>query len=431
MNLEKGLINFIDASPTGYQAASNVKQILIENGYKELHEVNLFDLVLKGKYFVTRNDSAVIAFEIPSDISNMSINMCASHTDSPSFKIKPNNKITRSGYSSINTEIYGGPIISSWLDRPLSVAGRLLVKSGDSITTKLVNIEKDLLVIPNLPPHINHEINSGYKYNAQVDLLPLFSLDEKDDIISYIKKECGISGEILSHDLFLYPRFKGTLIGANKEMIMSSRLDDLMCVYGSLQGFIEAKNEDSLNVYIAFDNEEVGSRTKQGAAGTFLKDTLRRIFLNFGLSEDSLDRSLSKSLLVSADNAHACHPNLPGKFDELNRVKMNEGIVIKYNAANSYTTDALSEALFLSMCKKEDVKFQRFANRSDLRGGGTLGAISSSQLSIKSVDIGLAQLAMHSTCEVSGTKDLDYLVRAMKSFYSSTLDFDGVKYTVK
>ena len=431
MKLENELIEFINESPTGYHATKNVADILLKKGFKNLYEVGDYDLLKGGSYFVTRNDSAIIAFTIPKDTENMSINMVASHTDSPSFKIKPNNDISSKSYSSINTEIYGGPIVSSWLDRPLSVAGRVLLKTKDGIKTSLVNINEDLLVIPNLPPHLNHEINSGYKYNPQIDLLPLLSLNEKDNIIDFIKNTENLEGSILSHDLFLYPRFKGTLIGANKEMIMSSRLDDLMCVYGSLVGFLESKNDSSLNMFIAFDNEEVGSRTKQGAAGTFLKDTLRRIYSSFSLSESELDKSLNKSLLVSADNAHAVSPNVPSKFDSLNRVYMNKGVVIKYNAANSYTTDALSEALFLSMCSKEEVAFQRFANRSDLRGGGTLGAISSSQLSVKSVDIGLAQLAMHSTTEVAGVADLEYLVKAMKSFYSSTISFDGSIYKIK
>jgi aspartyl aminopeptidase len=325
-------------------------------------------------------------------------------------------------------EKYGGMICSPWLDRPLSVAGRIIVRTEDGIETKLINVDRDLMIIPNLAIHMNREVNDGYKFNAQVDMLPLFCEkgEESDVFIRMIAKEAGVKAEdILDTDLFLYNRMKGTMLGLNNEFIASGRLDDLQCAYASLQGFLNAEPKDSVAVHCVYDNEEVGSGTKQGAAGTFLKDTLRRINSALGKSEEEYLMSIASSFLVSADNAHAVHPNHAEKSDPTNRPYLNKGIVIKYSANQKYTTDAVSGAVMRAICKEADVPFQVFTNRSDMLGGSTLGNISQSQVALNTVDIGLPQLAMHSPYETAGAKDTAYLIEAARVLFSSTMEGTG------
>lgn len=419
MKTINNFIDFLKTSTNPFEAVNSVKKILLDAKFEELKEESKWDIKKGKKYFVTRNDSSIIGFSIPLDLSDISINMAAAHTDSPTFKVKPlNNKLVCSAYSMINTEVYGGPIYSSFFDRPLSLSGRVLVKNNNTIESKLVNFNRDLLVIPNECIHFNRDVNSGKNYNPQIDLMPL--LGSKKSIDDLLEEEFGIKkSDVLSYDLTLYSRFRGSVYGAENEYFLAPQIDDLESVYGLFEGFKDASNAKSLNVCIAFDNEEVGSGTKQGADSTFLFDTLERIYASFGLTGENLKQSLAKSLMVSCDNAHAVHPNDVGKTDELNKVFMNKGIVIKHNANQHYTTDAYSDALFKFILDKANVPYQDFTNRSDVRGGGTLGAISTSHVSVNSVDIGLAQLAMHSCVESAGTKDLDYLIDGMKSFFST------------
>ena len=315
-------------------------------------------------------------------------------------------------------------ICSTWFDRPLSIAGRILVKENNAVKTHLVNIDKDLVIIPNLAIHMNREVNDGYKYNAQIDMLPLYGDNSsKGSLMKTIAKEVNVEEEsILGTDLFLYNRMNGTKIGANEEYISSPRLDDLECAFTSLSAFLSENTSNSASVYCVFDNEEVGSGTKQGADSTFLYDVLRRINISLGKTEEDYYRLISSSFMVSADNAHALHPNYTDKSDPTNKVYMNDGIVIKYNANQKYTTDAVSASIFKSICDSVDVPYQTFTNRSDILGGSTLGNISNAHVSLNTIDIGLAQLAMHSTYETAGAKDVTYMIDAIKAFYNTSIE---------
>ena len=423
-------LNFIGKSVSQYHATEEMANILKAEGFVEIFEENSNKLELGGKYFVTRNHSSIIAFCVPTTLDNLSVNITATHTDSPTFKLKPNNKLVLDGnYTSLNTEVYGGPIYSSFFDRPLSLAGRAFVKTNGQIEERLVNVDRDLLVIPNECIHFNRDVNSGKNYNPQIDLLPLLG-DETADLDKILRETLNLDevDRILSHDLQIYNRFRGTIFGANKEYFMAPQIDNLESAYGTLMGFVKSNNNESFNVWASFDNEEVGSHTKQGAGSRFLADTLQRAFASIGLSNCALLRALSTGLFVSCDNAHAVHPNDLGKTDRLNKVYMNKGIVIKYNANQSYTTDALSSALIKDIFDNSNVSYQEFTNRSDVRGGGTLGAISQGLVSMPSVDIGLPQLAMHSACETAGVKDLDTLIKGMEAFYNTKIVKTGNNY---
>ena len=427
MNFEqtnKELFSFLDHSPNAFFAVANMCDLLKKAGMTRLYEGTPWNLETGNGYYVTRNDSALIAFRIPK-ADYTGFQMMASHCDSPVFKIKANAEITiDKQYVKLNVEKYGGMLCAPWLDRPLSVAGRVVVRTEDGIGTRLVNVERDLMIIPNLAIHMNRQANDGYKFNAQVDMLPLFCEKGKksDEFLRFIAAEAGISPEdILDTDLYLYNRMPATTLGLNNEFIASGRLDDLQCAFSSLKGFIEATPRDSVAVHCVFDNEEVGSGTKQGAAGTFLRDTLHRINRAMGKTEDEYLMSMASSFLVSADNAHAVHPDHTDKADPTNRPYLNKGIVIKYSANQKYTTDAVSGAIMRAICKQADVPYQTFANRSDMLGGSTLGNISQGQVSLNTVDIGLPQLAMHSPYETAGARDTAYLVEAAKILFSSSV----------
>ena len=402
--------------------------ILEEAGMTRLYESAPWKLEAGKGYYVTRNDSAVIAFRIPK-ADYTGFQMMASHCDSPVFKIKANAEITADKqYVKLNVEKYGGMLCAPWLDRPLSVAGRVIVRTQEGIETRLVNVDRDLMIIPNLAIHMNRQVNDGYKFNAQVDMLPLFCEkgEETDAFRRLIASEAGVSAEdILDADLFLYNRMKAVSLGLNNEFVASGRLDDLQCAFASLKGFIAATPKDSVAVHCVFDNEEVGSGTKQGAAGTFLSDTLHRVNRAMGRTEDEYLMSIASSFLVSADNAHGVHPNHTEKTDPTNRPYLNKGIVIKYSANQKYTTDAVSGAIMREICRKAEVPFQTFVNRSDMLGGSTLGNISQSQVALNTVDIGLAQLAMHSPYETAGAKDTAYLIEAAKVLFSSSIEEAG------
>ncbi|MFI3324921.1 MAG: M18 family aminopeptidase [Clostridia bacterium] len=422
MNFEtinKELMSFIDKSYSAFHAVKELATILEENGFTKLLESEKWTLNDGGKYYVTRNQSSIIAFTVPKkDFTGF--NMVASHSDSPTFKLKQNNQIKVEGnYTKLNTEPLGGLIASTWCDRVLSVAGRVLINTENGIESKLVNIDKDLLIIPNVAIHMQRDHNDGRKINPQVDMLPLLG-DETADIMDIISKEICVEKEnIISHDLFLYPRIQAKIIGANGEFINCPKLDDLQCAFTSIKAITQSENKQSVNLAAVFDNEEVGSSTKQGAGSTFLFDTLTRICLVVGKSTEDYKIAISNSFMVSADNAHAVHPNAPEKTDQTNRNYINKGPVIKHSANQKYTTDAVSSAIFKKLCKIADVPYQEFHNRSDMPGGSTLGNISNTKVSLNTVDIGLPQFAMHSAVETAGTKDTAYTVEALKVLYTT------------
>lgn len=413
------LMAFIEKCPTAFHAAAEMKSRFLQEGFQELKETEHWELKKGGRYFVMRNGSAFAAFSVPRK-ERRRYRIMVSHGDSPSFKIKEDPEIhVEQAYSKLNVEKYGGMIMSSWLDRPLSVAGRVIVREKGTLTEKLVNIRRDLLVIPSLAIHMNREINEGYKYNVQKDLLPLFD-DEpgKDRFMELIAKEAGVSREdILAHDLFLYNRMPGTVWGMEGQFISCGRLDDLQCAFASMEGFLQADREEAICVHCVLDNEEVGSTTKQGAAASFLKDTLYRINLSLGGNHEEYLMALADSFMVSADNAHGLHPNHTDKSDPVHHPVLNRGIVIKYNASQKYCTDAVSAAVFKDICERAEVPFQIFVNRSDMAGGSTLGNIANTQTAMNTVDVGLAQLAMHSSYETAGTKDTESLIKAAKILF--------------
>lgn len=423
MKCAREVLDFIEKCPSCFHAVANVKEMLQEQGFTEVKEAQKWELVPGEGYYVTRNDSALIAFRLPERPAR-GFHMTAAHSDSPTFKIKELPEMTvEEHYVKLNTEKYGGMILSTWLDRALSVAGRVVVREGRELVTKLVNVDKDLLVIPNVAIHMNREMNQGVAYNPQCDMLPLFADcsegKKKNAFMKRIAKAAGVKAEdILSHDLFLYPREKGRVLGENGEFLLSPRLDDLQCVFAESRAFCESRPEEYINACAVFDNEEVGSGTKQGADSTFLEDTLYRIAEGLGLDKGDYLRMIAESFLISADNAHAVHPNHPEKADPTNRPYLNGGIVIKFHGSQKYATDAVSAAKLKGLCEEAHVPYQTYANRSDIAGGSTLGNISTAHVSVSSVDIGLPQLAMHSAVETAGAKDTFYAVEMMKKFFA-------------
>ena len=414
------LLDFIEKSPTAFQAVDEMQKRLTENGFEVLSEKEYWKLIPGGKYLVTRNNSALIAFCIPEKESRV-FHIMASHSDSPSFKIKENPEIkVDNSYVKLNVEKYGGMLMAPWFDRPLSVAGRVIIRRNGGLKEKLINIKRDLVMIPNLAIHMNREANNGVSYNPQKDLQPLFAVGNTDrTLLEIIAEQTGVKKEdIISHDLFLYNRMPGTIWGADKEFVSSARLDDLQCAFASMEGLLRAQNHESIAVHCVMDNEEVGSGTKQGAASTFLKDTLLRINMGLGRTYEEYLMTLAGSFMVSADNAHALHPNYTDKTDPTNHPVLNKGIVIKFNANQKYCTDAVSAAIFKELCTKAGVPYQTFVNRSDIAGGSTLGNISNTQVPMNTVDIGLPQLVMHSPYETAGVKDTEYLVRAAEELFA-------------
>ncbi len=408
------LLAFLDACPTAFHAAEAMKETLLSKGFVFLKENERWVLKEGQGYFTMRNGSSLIAFTIPKG-GVSSFRIMASHSDSPTFRIKENPEVcVENQFVMLNVEKYGGAILSSWLDRPLSVAGRVVVKEDDEFVQKLVNIERDLLIIPNLAIHINKSINEGYSYNPQKDMMPIFGdITAKGTFLKTVAEAAGVKEEeILGHDLYLYNRQKGTVWGAGKEFIASPRLDDLNCAYLSLQGFLQGKKEKHAALHCVFDNEEVGSSTRQGAASTFLKDTLLRIAECLKMSREDLQIAVAQSFMVSADNAHALHPAHTDKADPVNRPHLNKGIVIKFSADQNYCSDGLSAAMFRDICHKTGADYQFFHNRSDQRGGATLGNLSVLQMPFITVDIGLPSLAMHAPYEVAGIKDHESFVKA-------------------
>ena len=409
-----GMMDFIRRSPTAFHAVANLREMLEGQGFSPLNECEPWKLVPGGRYCVTRNQSSIIAFRIPKGDFNH-FQLVASHSDSPCFKLKPSAGRDSNGYAILNVEKYGGMIMQTWFDRPLSIAGRAVVRTAEGIGTRLVCLDRDLALIPNLPIHFNRAVNDGVKLNPQVDMLPVIG-EAGTDYMALVAEALGVDGaDILGCDLYLVIRDEPRRWGAKGEYIASPRLDDLECAYASIRALLEAKKSDHVDMACVFDNEEVGSGTRQGADSTFLSEVTRRIVATLGGGD--YETALARSMMLSADNAHGVHPNHPEKYDENNRVALNGGVVVKFNAAQKYTSDGVSQAVFEEICRRADVPVQRFANRSDIPGGSTLGNISNTHVSMDTADIGLAQLAMHSVYETAGTKDLEYLIRALKALW--------------
>ena len=421
----KDLSSFLDASHSVYHAAQNLMNLLKDAGYHQLSEGEKWDLTPGGKYFLTRGGTAVIAFRIPEG-QIKGFMMSASHSDRPTFKIKENAELCGT-YTRLATEKYGGMLMATWLDRPLSVAGRVVVGTEDGVQSKLVDIDRDLLLIPNVAIHMNRTANDGYKWNPAVDTLPLAGgKNAKGKLEQLLKKQAG--GKILGHDLYLYIRQKAAVWGVDKEYISAAALDDLACAWSCTQGFLNAQESESIPVLCVFDSEEVGSASVQGAASRLLESTIKRICDASDLDAQIL---LSNSFMISADNGHAVHPNHPEFADATNAPVVNGGVVLKFNANQRYTTDGVTAAMFRKVCQKAGVTVQTYCNRADIPGGSTLGNISLSQVSVPTADIGLPQLAMHSCYETAGVQDVLDLCKAMTEFYSTTLEMAGDSVTLK
>ena len=428
-----GLTEFLKNSPTCFHAVGQICKLLEEAGFHSLPESRRWALKPGGAYYTVRNGSSVIAFRIGNALDQPGFSVTSSHSDSPCFKIKENAEINvRGHYTQLNTEGYGGMICSTWMDRPLSVAGRVLIRAktedcAETLTAKLIDFDRDLVMIPNVAIHMNRKINDGFTFNKQIDMVPLFggAEVEKGEFRRMVAEQAGVDpADILGSDLYLYNRMAPTVWGAHQEFISAGKLDDLECAYGTLLGFLQGGNEKGIQVYCCFDNEEVGSGTKQGADSTFLEDVLYRIVRGLGMDDEEYRCIQARSFMLSCDNAHAVHPNHPEKTDVANCTYMNEGIVIKSHAGQKYTSDAVSVAVFRGICEKAEVPVQFFANRSDENGGSTLGNIAMAHVSMNTVDLGLAQLAMHSSYETAGVKDLAYLAAASAAFYSTHLVLD-------
>lgn len=444
----KKCLKFTDESVSCFHAVKNVEDKLKENGFARLKENKSWELKPGKSYYVKRNDSSLIAFRIPKG-EPKGFHIAASHSDSPTFKLKAKSEASAENYYvKLNVEPYGGMIYATWLDRCLSVAGRVICRRDDKLKSRTVNIDEDLLVIPNLAIHMDREMNKNLSYNPQIDLQPLLGAWQEDDtkeaeeralsgempqerealektkdkktgiLMEKLACAAGIENEeILGSDLFLYVRDKGKLAGAQKELMIAPRLDDLVCVFASMEAILASEPKEMISVCAVFDNEEVGSCTKQGAASTFLDNVLSRIGEAMGKTGGAYLQLLAESFMISADNAHGVHPNHPEKADSTCRPYLNKGIVIKYHGGQKYTTDAWSEAVIKELCRKAGVPYQVYCNRSDIPGGSTLGNISAGQVSIPAADIGIAQLAMHSAVETAGSMDVEYLLQMLAQFY--------------
>lgn len=427
MNAAPGLISFLNSTHCSYQTIQNVKNELRDAGFIQLAENQIWKLESSHYYYVTRNDSSLIAFKIPQMNAVRSFNICASHSDSPCLKLKPQPVLADDHYTRLTGQVYGGAIEHTWLDRPLSVAGRSVVRQDGRLVSRLVDFDKDWAIIPSVAIHQQRTINDGHKWNPQTDLPALVALDKSPDCLKdqlaaslLVNKE-----DIVASDLYLYCRQPAWLWGDRDEFISSPRLDDLANVYGSLQAFKYSYSENAINFYCVFDNEEVGSLSRQGAASNFLSEVINRIYAAFFYTASDANAVMANALLISADNAHGCHPNHPELYDPANAVYLNRGVVIKTSASPAYVTDSVSNALLQQLCRNSQTPYQLYADRSDTPGGSTLAAIMSTHVAARAVDIGLAQLAMHSVCETAGSADIDYLISLLSEFYSSAVINDG------
>ena len=422
------LIDFLYDSPSACHGVKETQKILDENGFIEIKEADKWDLQAKGKYYVIKNDSALIAFEVGTgDIEETGFRLIGAHTDVPGFRIKPNPQMISEGkYVKLNTEVYGGPILHTWFDRPLSIAGKVSLKGVSPLKpeTRLVNINKPLLIIPSLAIHMNREVNEGFKINRQVDTLPLLGLindklEKEDYLMNILAEELQVNKEdILNFELGLYEYEKGMLIGMNEELISSGRFDDLWMVYAGIRALVDSRENEATKVMICIDNEEIGSLTAEGANSTLLNNILERITLGLGKDREGYYRTLANSIMISADLAHAVHPNLGDKHDPTNRPVLEGGPVLKIAASGSYSTDSFNGAVFAGVCEAAGVPFQKFVNRSDVRGGTTIGPVTAANLTIPVIDMGAPVLGMHSIRELASVKDNYYTVKAFTEFFS-------------
>lgn len=422
------LVDFLYDSPSACHGVKATQKILDENGFIEIKETDKWDLQAKGKYYVIKNDSALIAFEVGTgDIEEAGLRLIGAHTDVPGFRIKPNPQMISEGkYVKLNTEVYGGPILHTWFDRPLSIAGKVSLKGASPLKpeTRLVNINKPLLIIPSLAIHMNREVNEGFKINRQVDTLPLLGLindklEKEDYLMNILAEELQVNKEdILNFELGLYEYEKGMLIGMNEELISSGRFDDLWMVYAGIKALVDSRENAATKVMICIDNEEIGSLTAEGANSTLLNNILERIALGLGKDREGYYRTLANSIMISADLAHAVHPNLGDKHDPTNRPVLEGGPVLKIAASGSYSTDSFNGAIFAGVCEAAGVPFQKFVNRSDVRGGTTIGPVTAANLTIPVIDMGAPVLGMHSIRELASVKDNYYTVKAFTEFFS-------------
>lgn len=410
------LCDFLNGSRSLYHVSAILSRWLDEAGFTFLEEGEAWNLIPGGCYYIRRGRSSLVAFRIPQG-TPMGYRLSASHCDRPGFKIKENFELTGDTYTRLAVEKYGGLIIPPWLDRPLSIAGRVLVDTPQGIESRLIDLDRDIALIPNVAIHLDPKVNEGKAWNLAVDTLPLLGSPEAAGKLQQLLEEAA-GGPILGHDLYLYLRQEARIWGLEGDYISSPGLDDLHCVYGCVRGFLNAQVGRDVQVLCVFDGEEVGSSSPQGADSDMLSGTLERISSCMGYDHKQM---LAGSFMVSADNAHAIHPNHPELSDPSNAPKLNGGVVLKFNASQRYTTDGLSSAVFRKICRKAGVPVQSYYNRADLRGGATLGYISLNHVSIPSADIGLPQLAMHSCYETAGLRDSQYLETAMTAYYNSTL----------
>ncbi len=413
------LLEFLNKSVNEYFASKEISNILDNHGFTRLYMSEKWNLKNGMNYYVVFDETSIIAFKMGlkshSNDESKHFQIIASHLDSPVLKIKPMGIIHQKDFDKLNIEVYGGPILQSWFDKPLGTAGRVMVKENDEIKSILVKSSHPLAIIPSAPIHLKKDVT----LNPQKDLLPLIGMNSVNDVHELIEKEFNISKEnILSFDLGLFNCTDAAMVGVHNDFITSARIDNLESAYATLMGFLNAEGSN-ISVYACFHNEEVGSNTKQGADSTILVDVLSRL-----VDSSVLPQALSKSFIISCDNAHGYHPNYPELYDPTNVCELNKGIVIKHNANFRYTTDALSEAILVEILNKANLSYQHYTNRSDIRGGSTLGAISQSHLSIASVDIGLAQLSMHANYETAGSKDYFDLIKLAEKFYNVNIIID-------
>lgn len=429
LQFAKDLLDFIHTSPSPFHVVATIKEMLVSNGFDELALTEGWEIRKGGRYYLTRNDSAIIAFVVgQSGIEQEGFRLVGAHTDAPSFRIKPSPEIVAAkAYLKLNTEAYGGPILNTWLDRPLAVAGRVVLAGDDPLQpeTRLISLDRPLLVIPNQSLHMNRKVNEGVELNKQNDMLPLVGCVqaefEKDAFLAgLLARELDVeASSIVDFDLFLNAHERGSIVGLNDEFISSARLDDLAMVHAGLHALLNARSARATNVLVCYDNEEVGSRTKQGAASPLLSTLLERVVYALGGDREGFLRAIYRSFLVSADMGHGLHPNAVDKHDPVNRPVLNGGPMIKVAANQNFTTDGDSAAVFEMLCRGVGVPVQHFVSRSDLSGGSTIGPISATQLDMRSLDVGNPALAMHSIRELTGVLDQHYMYRAFKAFYEA------------
>lgn len=422
----RGLLQYLNDSPTAYHAVENAAAFLRESGFQELKETEKWSLEQGGRYFVTKNGSCIIAFTTgDGSPAEKGFRIIGAHMDSPGLKIKPDAcTVTPDGYVKVNVEVYGGVILNTWFDRPLALAGRVIVREGGGLKEKLVRIHRPVLMIPNLCIHFHREVNDKCSYNKQTEILPLLSMKKEnvekgDYLLSLIAEDTGIKKEdIVDHELFLYEYQEGIFTGREEEFISASRIDDLAMVYAGLTALTESKgNGASYKVFAAFDNEEVGSASAQGARSGFLLHILDRICKNLGLTEEEYFQAIANSTSISADTAHAVHPNYSDKHDPESRPVLGGGPAIKYSASQRYSTTAFGAAYFAELCRRAGVPCQKFVNRNDIAGGSTIGPAISSLTTIPTVDIGIPILAMHSVREFGAAADNVYTESAFRAYY--------------